>query len=344
MIKWLKRIAIGATALIVLVVAGGAIYEQFARERAARLYPAPGKLVDIGGRRIQLDCRGAGTPTVVFESGLDGLGSLSWVSVHGDIAKITRACAYSRAGLMWSDMADRPFNSSGAAGDLHKALDVTGEKPPYVIVGHSLGGPYALAFTSRYGPDVAGLVFVDASHPDQIARLRAALGKDLDSESQLKAGAALAWTGLIRLFVATNSVVPLHAPWQIAAPAGAYLPPSLHAMLQENEALHATLDAAGRVRRLGDRPLIVLTHGERFPPDMLRAQGISAAAAARLDSTWLELQNDEATWSSRSRHQVVAGASHYIQFDRPDVVVAAVREVVNEVRAGGNAVRAKQGN
>jgi pimeloyl-ACP methyl ester carboxylesterase len=331
--KWVARIALGIAALVVVVVAGGAVYEQIARANAAREYPPRGKLVDIGGRRIQLDCRGAGSPVVVFESGLDLLGSLSWAAVHDDVAKTTRACAYSRAGLMWSDPSDRPFSSLNNADDLHKALAAAREKPPYVLVGHSLGGPYALAFTGRYGGDVAGLVFVDASHPDQRARLRAAVGKDLDAEGQLKLGAALAWTGLVRLIVAVSPMFPLHAPEAIRAPADAFLPQALHAVLEENDALDATLATAKKAEHLGDRPLVVLTHGEAFPDVILKAEGISRAAANRLEVAWLALHNDETSWSSRSRHEVVAGASHYIQFDKPQVVIAAVREVVNDVRA-----------
>src|SRR5215472_11966043 len=196
MLKWLKRIGVGAVALIAVVVAAGAIYEQIARANARKEFPPRGRLVDIGGRRIQLDCRGTGTPIVVFESGLDALGSLSWAAVHENVAKTTRACGYSRAGLMWSDPSDRPFSSLNNAEDLHKALAAAGESPPYILVGHSLGGPYSLAFMGRYGNDVAGLVFVDASHPDQRARLRVAVGKDLDAGNQIKLGAALAWSRL----------------------------------------------------------------------------------------------------------------------------------------------------
>src|SRR5690348_12778309 len=171
--KWLKRIAVGALALVVIVLVLGVTYEQIARANLPRLYPPPGKLVDIGGRRLELDCRGTGSPTVVFESGLDSLGAISWSSVQSEIAKTTRACAYSRAGIMWSDPSDRPFSSVNVAEDLHKTLAYASEKPPYVLVVHSLGGPYALTFIHRYGSDVAGVVFVDASHPDQRARLRA---------------------------------------------------------------------------------------------------------------------------------------------------------------------------
>ncbi len=333
MFKWLKRIGVGVVVLIAVVVATGVVYEQIARGNAPKEFPPRGKLVDIGGRHIQLDCRGTGAPIVVFESGLDALGSLSWGAVHDDVAETTRACAYSRAGLMWSDPSDRPFSSLNNAEDLHKALAAAGEKPPYILVGHSLGGPYSLAFTGRYGNDVAGLVFVDASHPDQRARLRVAVGKDLDPGNQIKLGAALAWTGLVRLIVAINPMFPPRAPENIKAPADAFLPQALSAVLQENDAVDATLATAKKGERLGDRPLIVLTHGEAMPDQILKAQGINRSSANRLEVVWLALHNDESSWSSRSRHEVVAGASHYIQFDKPEVVVAAVREVVGEVRA-----------
>ena len=90
----LRRITI-ATVVIVLVLVGALVattarYEQAARRRFARAYPPVGELVDIGGRRIHLDCRGSGSPTVVFESGLDVYGSQSWTKVHDAIASTTR--------------------------------------------------------------------------------------------------------------------------------------------------------------------------------------------------------------------------------------------------------------
>ncbi len=125
--------------LIILITIVGSIYEMVGRNRAASQYPPPGKMVDIGGRRIQLDCRGSGSPTVVFESGLDVMGSLSWSLVHDEIAKITRARAYSRAGIMWSDPHDAPQNGKAVAQDLHDALKIANESGSFVLVGHSLG-------------------------------------------------------------------------------------------------------------------------------------------------------------------------------------------------------------
>lgn len=330
--RWLKRIALSAFGLLVIMTIIGATYEAFARAQVVKALPAPGRLVDVGGgRRIQLDCRGSGTPVVVFESGLDTLGSLSWAAVHDAIAKTTRACAYSRAGIMWSDADPRPFSSGHLAEDLHNALAAADETAPYVMVGHSLGGPYVLGYAARYGDEVAGIVFVDASHPEQVARLRAAAGKDLDQQLGIASlGAALAWTGLVRLL--DPSELPSNAPHTIAAPTAAWFPNSLPALVQELRGIDATLAVVATHRRLGDRPIIVLTHGEKNPPEALRAMQVTAAQAERMDAAWQEMQNDMATWSTNSRHEVVAGASHYIQFDQAGMVVRAVQDVVRNVR------------
>ena len=329
--RWLKRVALATAALLAVVTAAGARFEAVMRQRAARDYPPPGRLVDVGGRRLQIDCRGSGSPTVLLESGLDHLGALSWAAVHDSIARTTRVCAYSRAGLLWSDPAPAPFDPRRVAPDLHEALTASGERAPWVVVGHSLGGPYAVLFTNRYGAEVAGLVLVDPSHPEQFARLREATGKSMQpSTRQLAIGSALAWTGIVRL--ASGGAAPPTWPALTDVVSHAYLPTSIEALRRETEAVPATLDAAGRVRSLGARPLVVLT-ATVIPPASLAAEGITPAQANRIQAAKEALQADEATWSTAGRQERVPNASHYIQFDRPDVVIAAVREVVARVRA-----------
>lgn len=271
----------------------------------------------MGGRRIQIDCRGSGLPTVVLISGLDHFGSLSWTPVHDSIAQTTRVCAYSRAGIMWSDAAPGPFDSGRMAEDLHAALAGAGERPPWVLVGHSMGGPYALAFTGRYGAEVAGLVFVDASHPDQrfSAGGKVPLRRRLRDAAVNVAGPALLRMGAARLVPVNNP--PPSATREMAAAHRAFFSTSVAALLKENQALNATFAAASFHRNLGSRPLVVLTG----------ARGMSPT------SRWVQFHRDQATWSSRSRHEMVDDASHYIHVDRPDVVIRAVREVVAAVRA-----------
>lgn len=104
--RWVKRILLALLALLLLLIVVGAIYEAFGRKNAQAKYPPPGKLVDIGGRKMHIDCRGTGSPTVILESGLGTGGTTDWTLVHEEIASFTRTCAYDRAGIMWSDAKD----------------------------------------------------------------------------------------------------------------------------------------------------------------------------------------------------------------------------------------------
>ena len=331
--RWSKRIALAIACLVVILVGTGASVEAVMRARSARAFPAPGRMVDIGGRRLQLDCRGAGSPTVVFESGLDYLGSLSWSTVHDSVARTTRACAYSRAGIMWSDRAPGAFEPQRVARDLHAALAVAGERGPFVLVGHSLGGPYVNLFTQAYPADVAGLVLVDGSHPAQFERYREVTGRSLKPTSGLLAvGSALSWTGLVRL--ASTGGAPANWPARVVTVPASYLSWSIHALRAETDGIDSTLAALGRAHTLGDRPLVVLTGAAAMDSATLAREGVTQAEGTRMRVAWAKLQDDETTWSSDGRHVMVRDASHYVQFDRPDVVIAAVRDVVTRVRAG----------
>jgi pimeloyl-ACP methyl ester carboxylesterase len=336
---WLKRIAIGLGCLLGILVIAGTIFEAISRQQAAEKYPVQGKLVDIGGRKIQLDCRGAGSPTVVLESGLDHFGSLSWAKVHDSIAQTTRVCAYSRAGIMWSEPAPGDFDSKRTAQDLHTALIEAGEQAPWVMVGHSAGGPYIMTFTSLYDKEVAGLVFVDASHPNQFEQLRKVNDKFADLGIANKIPPLLVDTlsriGFIRLITALG--LPLkRIPPIVISTTTPYVPQSASSVLKELQAINTTLANANHFRQLGDRPIIVLTGTQPPSPEELKVMQMSKAQERAINAVWQKLQQDMATWSSHSRHQLVNDASHYIQFDRPDVVIKALREVVNDVRAKGS--------
>ena len=332
--KWITRVAITLLSVMALTTLNGTIYETISRRNAATEFPAPGQLVDLGnGRHIQLDCRGQGSPVVVFESGLDSLGSLSWAAVHDAVAQTTRACAYSRAGMMWSDASDRPFSSAYVAEDLHHALSAAGEPGPFVMVGHSLGGPYLMTYTGLYGEEVAGIVLVDASHPDQVARIRAVIGKDIEQPTGLlNFAASIAWTGLVRAVTRNEPTAPASAPAAIQTPSAAWFLTSLSALARETAGIDATMAIPEAARNFGDRPLVVLTHGEKTSPSNLQQMGLTEEQGDHMDTVWRTLHNEQVTWSTRSRHEVVPRSAHYIQFDKPQAVITAVREVVEQVR------------
>ena len=327
--KW-AALVVGAGLALLLMV--GAVWEQVERRQVAEAYPAPGRLVDIGGRRMQIECRGAGSPTVVLETGLDYFGELAWAKVLGPVAQFTRACAYSRAGIVWSDDKRGAHDGVGAARDLHATLAAGGEKGPFVMVGLSLGGPIISIYTGLYGDQVAGLVYVDASHPDQLKRTQAVLGKLPNDKAFIQdLGGKLSWTGGPRLVavLARNSHGETTAAMspRSRAIALAYFSKSLGPMVSERDSIPATFAEAGAYRNLGARPVIVLTRG-RPAPDVPKADD------DKFQTLWLDMQKDMATWSSRGAQRTITGSGHYIPNDDPAAVIAAIRDVVDHVRAG----------
>lgn len=307
---------------------------------AAKKFPVQGQLAEVAdGRRIQMDCRGSGSPTVVFQSGGDMIGSLGWTPVLEKAQSVSRVCAYSRAGMMWSDPASGKFQPEEVARDLRAALQAAGEKPPYVLVAHSRGGLYNMIYAGMFPDDIAGLVFADSSHPDQDAEFRkagVAVGEPITPIQE--AGLALSWTGVMRL-------VPYQTDPSIEAPVRAYYPKSAAANARESRGRKKTLEVAGHYRDFRNWPVVVLARElptqtqARLASDARNAYNLSGdamspqtAGVAPREAVWRKLQADIATWSSRGRLQVVPDSNHAFFFFRPDVIVDAVTDVVRASR------------
>ena len=156
---WLRSILIGLLVFAMFLVVAGFLYENIAESRDRRFNPMPGRLVDVGGRRMHIDCTGEGSPTVILDSGL-GDTFLSWRKVQPEIAKVTRVCSYDRAGLGYSDSSSQPRTSQVIAEELHALLQAASVQPPYIVVGHSMGGYDVRVYTNLYRSEVVGMVLV----------------------------------------------------------------------------------------------------------------------------------------------------------------------------------------
>ena len=125
----------------------------------------PGRLIDVGGFRLHLHAAGLSAPVVIFDAALGG-SSVSWTLVQREVAKFARAVVYDRAGFGWSDKGPLPRTAGRIVQELHTLLHVAGERPPYLLVGHSFGGLVMRIFAQRFRSETAGLVLVDPAHPE----------------------------------------------------------------------------------------------------------------------------------------------------------------------------------
>jgi len=159
--------------LAALAVAGN-LYQLVSLGRERRAYPMPGRLIDVGGYRMHLYCVGDSGPAVVLDSGLED-SFAEWKKVQAEASTFVRVCSYDRAGMGYSDRSLQARNSATFARELHKLLHTASISLPYILVGHSMAALDIRLYASFYPEDVAGLVFVDGSHPDQLERFPPAL-------------------------------------------------------------------------------------------------------------------------------------------------------------------------
>jgi pimeloyl-ACP methyl ester carboxylesterase len=297
------RLGLGLLALAAVLgalAAAGATYQALAGARDRRAFPAPGQLLDVGGHRLHLQCAGQGGPTVVLETGL-GAWSSHWALVQPVVAGATRVCAYDRAGLGWSDPGPAPRGAGRIAGELRALLRQAGAPGPYVLVGHSNGGLYVRLYAATYPEEVAGLVLVDASHEEQNARLRALLTPEQ-------------WAVFERL-----ALTRLELPGY----------PELEWV--DVEASFDQVRRATAARPLRPLPLVVLSRG--VAPDAAEApEGFPPEAQAAMEREWQALQAALAGLAPGARRVVAAESGHYVQLQQPELVIAAIREVVAVAR------------
>ncbi len=215
---WIKRGLVGLVIGLFALAFIGATYQAIATQIAQRTYPPPGKMVDVNGRLMHINCIGEGSPTVVLEAASPGM-SAGWVRVQQQLAKTTRVCAYDRGGMAWSESGPKPRDAEQISNELRTLLDNAGIKGPYVLAGHSYGGLYARVYADRHPEEVAGVVLVDSSHPEQFTR--SAQGREAYEQIRRLGTIAplLSRLGVVRLFdlVPAPPDLPTHQQEQIEA-------------------------------------------------------------------------------------------------------------------------------
>ena len=326
-LRFAKRAALVTVGIAALLATGFIGWGALARHSLADAHPPPGQLVDVGGYRLHLDCEGEGTgPTVILDAGNADF-SVMWSKVQPELAASARVCAYDRAGLGWSERGTAPRTLDAMTGELARLLDGAGIEGRLVLVGHSFGGIVARSFAAAYPERVAGLVLVDPAHERQLEASPTMRASVEAGAAQFEALAPLASWNLLAMLPGNipNRGLPDGAQGDYAAVLATT--GYFSAAADETRMLPANLAAmAALPHDLGDLPLTVVSRGRVDGPP-----GATLEDLAELEQAWGELQVDIAGLSSDARHVVAEDAGHYVQLERPDLVVSAVEAMLGRV-------------
>jgi pimeloyl-ACP methyl ester carboxylesterase len=294
------RLIVGALVVVLLAMSVAGSYMTVATRSAAAA--GPGQLVDIGGRRLYLQCEGTGAPVVILQAGLGG-DSTSWDHIRPVIAAKTTVCSYDRAGHGRSDNAPAPQDGEAIARDLHDLLAKAGIAGPYVVAAHSSGGPYMRVFAGLYPSDVLGMALIDPQPADAFT----ALPEYPSTYDYLVLTAGLAPSlARIGLLGPIFGVAPTDATAAIA-----------RSQRDEFRVLPTALDEAAKVTSIGDKPLIIVSAGT----GSLRG--------------WAEAENAQLSLSTNAAHRTIASATHDSLLDSDSGASAqAILDVLAAVRDG----------
>ncbi len=317
-------------AVVSLPALAGSLYQSFSERRDLHLHPIPGQLVDVGPYEMHIHCTGSGSPAVILDSGL-GDTYISWRKVQPPTAQFTRVCSYDRAGLGFSYYNRHSSTSKDFAKELHTLLNNAGVAPPYVLVGHSLGGFDVRLYATLYRSEVAGMVLVDSSHPEQQKRFPPALN-DMDA-TWLREQEFFEFTmpfGIPRLLGFCGNDAEVRAAEC-----------NFHSVREAVAELKSVSESAAQVATagsLGDLPLVVLSHDPDKPQPDLPEDLVKPT-----NDAWQQMQEELAHLSTRSTHVIAKNSGHYIQLDQPEVVIEAVRQVVDQARQAQSAAVSHRG-
>lgn len=299
----------------------------------------PGQMIDVGGYKLHLYSIGKGGPAVIIDSGLGGLSS-DWGLVQTEIAKFTQVVTYDRAGLAWSESSPYPRTSKQIIQELHTLLKNAKIPKPYILVGHSFGGNNIQLYAATYPDEVLGLVLVDSCHVDQVKKLPPYTLNYFMELRQTPQDISFKETYGLSCFMTemylTASMTKLPVKMQKTHEALFLTKKHCRTVTEESNLLPESLQQLANTDRSSIRnmPCFVLSAGRELDLSIFGATEEQQIALQGQQVAWKKawdvLQNDIASKFNGSHHLIAKKSGHMIPWDQPELIVHAVRELVEE--------------
>jgi pimeloyl-ACP methyl ester carboxylesterase len=333
-LKWLKRAGLLFFVLAVALPIMGMMYQTFATRRDERRFLPAGQLTNVGGYMLHIHCTGSGSPTIILEGGLGGT-SLDWSLVQPELAKRTQVCSYDRAGLGWSEPNpdNLPRTSQQIVQELHTLLETTGITGPYILAGLSAGGMHVQVFANQYPEETLGLVLVDPT-PAQLMsgfseEQRQALLPNLDQFNMIR---RLEPFGLLRILPlpGTESLARLPSETQQSIRAVNVRNGTARSLYAEAAGFETSILQTAALEPFPSiLPVTVVWHG--IPAEPLDLEPLAEQSLRKI-----------VDGSERGKFTTAENSGHYITFDRPDVVIDALADMIDTVRFDSSENRVTQ--
>ncbi|WP_233840478.1 alpha/beta hydrolase [Dyella sp. 2HG41-7] len=328
--RWLRilgRIGLGLIVLVIVTGITGFSWNELVTRHYLNAYPVPGKFYSVDGGKMHIYCTGTGAPTLILDAGA-GDDWTVWTKVQSELSKTTQVCSFDRSGLGSSDVLLGGHDANSLADQLHALVGQAGIKTPFVLAGHSIAGIYMRAYTAKFPSDVAGLIFIDSSHPDQLQRFPKAFTQ---ASPNLFVMSWMTRLGIARAMGQCTDLPPGVDAVKGFAYANICRPSVVDSGLEEIRAFPRSTDETRHTGPFGRLPILIISEDPEvqrkdtsLPPDVMAQTSIA----------WNQMQEDLKQLSLNSRRVIAARSSHYVQLDRPDVIDREVPEFIEHIRHG----------
>jgi pimeloyl-ACP methyl ester carboxylesterase len=280
--------------------------------------PYPGKLINVGTHRLHINCTGEGSPSVIIDSGIGGF-SLEWFKVQNKLSNDVKVCSYDRAGYGWSDPGPTPRTTARISRELRVLLSEAEIPAPYVLVGHSFGGYNIRYFASDYPDLVAGMVFVDASHPEQFNTEEFKREKSKSSVSVHKNSTRIR---ILRPVISNNYPrEKVHTAYRLMSSFKAKMTLINESNFMDLSAKQVTSHS---IQQPYTFPVVIITRGKRV--------WAHNEMGDRREQKWAKLQNDLENLSVNPKHLMAYNSGHVVHLDQPKLVTDNILLTANKAR------------